>query len=39
MDLDSDKGMVLLDVVAGTIAHVEVLNRDDIRTKLIAKIP
>ena len=39
MDLDSDKGLVLLDVVAGTIAHVEVLNRDDIRTKLIAQVP
>jgi hypothetical protein len=38
-DLDSDKGMVLLDAVAGTIVHVEVLNRDDIRIKLISQIP
>jgi hypothetical protein len=39
MDLDADKGMMLLDVVAGTIAHVEVLHRDDIRTKLLAQLP
>lgn len=39
MDLDADEGMVLLDVVAGTIAHVEVLNRDDVRRKLMAQFP
>jgi hypothetical protein len=39
MDLDADEGMVLLDVVAGKIAHVEVLNRDDVRRKLIAEFP
>jgi hypothetical protein len=39
MDLDADEGMVLLDVVTGTIAHVEILNRDDIRRKLIAQLP
>ena len=39
MDLDADEGMVLLDVVAGTIVHVEILNRDDIRRKLIAQLP
>jgi hypothetical protein len=39
MDLDADEGMVLLDVVAGTIAHVEILHRDDIRRKLTAQIP
>jgi hypothetical protein len=31
--------MLILDVVAGTIAHVELLNRDDIRQTLIAAIP
>lgn len=30
LDLDAEKGMVILDVVSGLIAHVEVLNRDDI---------
>jgi len=39
LDLDTDEGMVVLDVVAGTIVHVEVLNRDDIRTKLMSKFP
>jgi hypothetical protein len=39
MNLDADEGMVLLDVVTGTIAHVEILNRDDIRRKLIAQLP
>jgi hypothetical protein len=31
--------MLILDVVAGTIAHVEVLYRDGIRNKLIAHFP
>ena len=39
MDLDAAEGMVILDVVAGTIAHVEVLYREDIRQKLIAALP
>jgi hypothetical protein len=39
MDLDAVTGMVILDVVAGRIAHVEVLNRDDTRKRLIAAIP
>ena len=39
IDLDANEGMVVLDVVAGMIAHVEVLNRDDVRTKLTAQIP
>ena len=39
IDLDADEGMVLLDVVEGTIAHVEILNRNDIRTKLTAQVP
>jgi hypothetical protein len=39
MDLDAAEGMLILDVVAGKIAHVEVLNRNDIRQKLLAAIP
>jgi hypothetical protein len=39
MDLDAAEGMLLLDVVSGTIAHAEVLNRDEIRQKLIAALP
>jgi hypothetical protein len=39
LDLDAAKGMLVLDVVAGTIAHVEVLNRNDIRQTLIAALP
>jgi hypothetical protein len=33
------KGMLVLDVVDGTIACVEVLYRDDIRQKLLAVLP
>ena len=39
MDLDAAEGMVILDVVAETIAHVEVLYREGIRQKLIAALP
>jgi hypothetical protein len=39
LELDPDEGMILLDVVGGAIAHVEILNRDDIRRKLFARIP
>lgn len=38
-DLDAAKGMVILDVVSGSIAHVEILNRDDVRTLLVAALP
>jgi hypothetical protein len=31
--------MVVLDVVSGLIAHVEILNRDDVRTLLVAALP
>ncbi|MGB7282594.1 MAG: hypothetical protein WBE13_10060 [Candidatus Acidiferrum sp.] len=34
-----DDGMLILDVVAGEIACVEILDRDDIRKKLIAALP
>ena len=39
IDLDAAEGMLVLDVVAGKIAHVEVLNRNDIRRKLLATLP
>lgn len=39
LDLDAEKGMVILDVVSGVIAHVEVLNRDDVRKQLTAAFP
>ena len=39
MDLDAYEGMLIVDVVADTIAHVEVLNRDDIRKKLVEALP
>ena len=39
MNLDAAEGMVILDVVAGTIAQVEVLYRDEIRQKLISALP
>jgi hypothetical protein len=38
-DLDADKGLILVDVVSGVIAFVEVLNRDDIRKPLLAALP
>ena len=39
LDLDAAEGMLLVDVVAGKIAHVEVLNRSDIRHDLLAAMP
>jgi len=39
MDLDAAEGMLLLDVVNGTIAHVEILNREEVRQKLITALP
>jgi len=39
VELGAEEGMVVLDVVAGSIAHVEVLYRDDVRRMLIAKFP
>lgn len=38
-DLDAENGMILVDVVDGTIAHVEVLNREDVKKKLDAILP
>jgi len=37
--LDPERGMVILDVVSGTIACVEVLYRDDIGKRLNAALP
>jgi hypothetical protein len=39
LDLDAPEGMLLIDVVEGKIAHVEVLNRDDVRRKLRVAVP
>jgi hypothetical protein len=39
MELEPAKGMLILDVVAGAIVHVEVLYRDEIRKQLIAALP
>jgi hypothetical protein len=37
--LDAAEGMIILDVVSGLIAQVEVLNRDDVRKPLMAAFP
>jgi hypothetical protein len=39
MDLDAAEGMLLVDVVGGKIAHVEILNRADVRRKLLTVFP
>jgi hypothetical protein len=39
VELESKKGMIILDVVVGEIAHVEVLFRDDVREKIRALFP
>lgn len=39
IDLDATEGMLILDVVAEKIAHVEVLNRYDLREKILAVFP
>jgi hypothetical protein len=39
IDLDAAEGMLILDVVADKIVHVEVLNRYDIRQVLLATYP
>lgn len=39
MDLDAAEGMLLVDVIAGKIAHIEVLNRADVRRDLLAALP
>ena len=37
--LEPKKGMLILDVMAGKIAAVEVLYRDEIRQKLLTEFP
>ena len=37
--LDAEEGMLVLDTVAGNIVHVEILDRDEIREKLLQQIP
>lgn len=39
LDLDAERGIVLVDVVDGTMMHVEVLNRDDVGRKLDEVLP
>lgn len=39
VDLDTEKGMVVLDVVEGRITCIEVLNRDDVRCSLLELLP
>jgi hypothetical protein len=39
MDLDATEGMLLVDVVERKIAHVEVLDRADVRRDLLAALP
>jgi hypothetical protein len=39
MDLDAAEGMLLVDVVAGKIAHVEVPTRAEVRRNLLASLP
>ena len=38
-DIDAEQGMIIIHTVAGIIAKVEVLDRDDIRRELLAVIP
>ncbi len=37
--LEPGEGMLILDVVGGVIAHIEILYRNDIRQKLLAALP
>jgi hypothetical protein len=39
MDLDAAEGMLLIDTVAEKIVHIEILNRHDIRRKLLEALP
>lgn len=39
IELDAERGMIILDVVKGRIMCVEVLNRDDVRRELFAVMP
>jgi hypothetical protein len=37
--LDAEEGMLVLDTVGGKIMHVEILDRDTVREKLLRQIP
>jgi|SRR5690242_5961860 len=39
LELEPAEGMLILDLLADRIAHVEVLNRNEIREKLLAALP
>jgi hypothetical protein len=39
VDLDAAEGMMYIDTVAEKIVHVEILNRQDIRHKLLEALP
>ena len=39
LEVEPDRGMIILDVLDGTIAKVEVLYRNEIRTALLAALP
>jgi len=39
IDLDAERGAIILDVVDGRIATIEILNRDELREKLLMIMP
>jgi len=39
IDLDAENGMIIVDVVSKEIACIEILNRDEIRKKLLEVLP
>jgi hypothetical protein len=39
VELKAPEGMLILDILDGTIVHVDVLNRKDFRQKLLAALP
>ena len=39
VDLDANAGMMVLDLVDGKIVCIEVLNRDDVRGRLLEVLP
>jgi hypothetical protein len=38
-DLDAAEGMIIIDVASSLIAHVEILNRNDVRRSVVAAFP
>lgn len=39
VELEAREGMLILDILDGTIVHVDVLNRNDFRQKLLTALP